>query len=263
MIRVLVTGGRNFNDKNMVFEALDYFHETYGVSELVHGGANGADSIAGLWAESKNIPVQVFFPEWDRYGKRAGPLRNLIMLKTQPNILIAFPGGKGTSHMVRNARSQGVKVMKIEQQTISDIRLAEKKLEKLKSHPDTSPEELIDSCHTIFGENCDLEIAFKILNDFGIPVYDIIDRTRKEYLVVFEKGDTSYGAYVPDLPACIAVADSLEETVKLIRSGIEFHIEGLIQDKDPVPEPITKEVELEENEFSEMIEVSLIDTKEN
>ena len=58
-----------------------------------------------------------------------------------------------------------------------------------------------------------------------------------EYVVIYEKGDNSYGAYVPDLPGCITVGETLEETQTLIQEAIEFHIEGLQEDGDDVPQP--------------------------
>ena len=58
-----------------------------------------------------------------------------------------------------------------------------------------------------------------------------------EYVVIYEKGDSSYGAYVPDLPGCITVGDTLKETQTLIQEAIEFHIEGLQEDGEPVPTP--------------------------
>ena len=57
------------------------------------------------------------------------------------------------------------------------------------------------------------------------------------YLVVVEKGESGYGAYVPDLPGCIAAAESREEAVRLVQGAIEFHIEGLRERGDPVPPP--------------------------
>ena len=57
------------------------------------------------------------------------------------------------------------------------------------------------------------------------------------YVVIIEKGDASYGAYVPDLPGCVAVGETREEAMQLIREAIEFHIEGLRQDGLPVPAP--------------------------
>jgi predicted RNase H-like HicB family nuclease len=57
------------------------------------------------------------------------------------------------------------------------------------------------------------------------------------YMVVVERGDTTWGAHVPDLPGCVAVGESREEVLKLVREAIEFHIDGLKQDGLPVPVP--------------------------
>jgi predicted RNase H-like HicB family nuclease len=65
------------------------------------------------------------------------------------------------------------------------------------------------------------------------------------YAVVMEKAENNYSAYVPDLPGCIAVADTLEETVQLIREAIAFHIEGMLIHGDAVPEATTRCIEVE------------------
>jgi predicted RNase H-like HicB family nuclease len=70
----------------------------------------------------------------------------------------------------------------------------------------------------------------------------------KRYAVVIEKTDTGYGAYVPDLPGCVAAGDTYEETDRFIREAIPFHIEGLRRNGDPVPEPSTR-VELVDAEI--------------
>jgi predicted RNase H-like HicB family nuclease len=57
------------------------------------------------------------------------------------------------------------------------------------------------------------------------------------YLVVVEKGPTSFGAYVPDLPGCVVAGETRDEVLALIREAIAFHIEGLKQDGQPVPPP--------------------------
>ncbi|HZF39103.1 MAG TPA: type II toxin-antitoxin system HicB family antitoxin [Blastocatellia bacterium] len=57
------------------------------------------------------------------------------------------------------------------------------------------------------------------------------------YAVIVEKGESSFGAYVPDLPGCAAVAETREEVLRLIQEAIEFHLEGLVQDGQPLPEP--------------------------
>lgn len=57
------------------------------------------------------------------------------------------------------------------------------------------------------------------------------------YLVVVEKGPSSYGAHVPDLPGCIAAGETKEEVLSLIREAIEFHLEDLRQEGQPIPSP--------------------------
>ena len=61
-----------------------------------------------------------------------------------------------------------------------------------------------------------------------------------EYLVVVEKGKSSYGAYVPDLPGCVAVGETRREVIKLIREGVKLHIEAMIEAGEPVPLPTSK-----------------------
>jgi predicted RNase H-like HicB family nuclease len=62
----------------------------------------------------------------------------------------------------------------------------------------------------------------------------------KRYVVVIEKTENGYGAFVPDLPGCVAAGDTYEETKQLIREAIPFHIEGLHENGDPIPEPAAR-----------------------
>lgn len=59
------------------------------------------------------------------------------------------------------------------------------------------------------------------------------------YTIVIEKGETSYGAYVPDLPGCVAAAETQQEAVHLIREAIEFHLEQMQRDGLPLPQPMS------------------------
>lgn len=61
----------------------------------------------------------------------------------------------------------------------------------------------------------------------------------RRYLVLIEAGEDSYGAYVPDLPGCVAVGESREEVERLIREAIEVHLAGMKEDGLPIPEPTT------------------------
>ena len=60
------------------------------------------------------------------------------------------------------------------------------------------------------------------------------------YMVVIERGETSWGAHVPDLPGCVAVGETRDEVRRLIREAIEFHIDGLREDGLPVPAPTSE-----------------------
>jgi hypothetical protein len=112
-MRVLVCGGRDYNDYEKVRWALEPFLNPE-VTTIIHGGATGADSLAGRWAEENAIPVEIYFADWNKYGKRAGYIRNVQMLNEgKPDTVIAFPGGKGTEMMINLARSAKVDVIEV------------------------------------------------------------------------------------------------------------------------------------------------------
>jgi predicted RNase H-like HicB family nuclease len=60
------------------------------------------------------------------------------------------------------------------------------------------------------------------------------------YAVVIEKGQRNYSAYVPDLPGCVSVGDTLDEVKAEIRQAIEFHLEGMREDRFPIPKPSSR-----------------------
>jgi predicted Rossmann-fold nucleotide-binding protein len=106
-MRVLVCGGRHFDEWKTLAKALDALE----VTVLMQGGAGGADQMALKWAETRGIPVITFPANW-RSGKRGGPERNAFMLaEGKPHMVVAFPGGAGTADMVRKAKAAGVKVI--------------------------------------------------------------------------------------------------------------------------------------------------------
>jgi predicted RNase H-like HicB family nuclease len=69
----------------------------------------------------------------------------------------------------------------------------------------------------------------------------------KHYAVVIEKTGTGFGAYVPDLPGCVSTGRTIEETERQIREAIEFHLDGMREDGEPIPEPtiVTVSVEIQ------------------
>ena len=113
-MRVLVTGGRNYDDRDRLFAVLDKLHEEAGIDFIIEGGAKGADALAALWADFNDVGRERFEADWENQGSFAGPARNKRMLdEGQPDLVIAFPGGRGTADMVRKARRSGVDVVEI------------------------------------------------------------------------------------------------------------------------------------------------------
>ena len=109
-MRVLVCGGRDFSDYAMMGRILARYQDRIGV--IIHGAARGADQLAWRWAVATGIPHEPFPADWNEHGKAAGPIRNQQMLdEGKPDLVIAFPGGKGTNDMVRRAIDSGVTVV--------------------------------------------------------------------------------------------------------------------------------------------------------
>lgn len=110
-MRVLVCGGRNYNDYETARRVLDSLHP----SVIIEGGARGADRCGARYAKENGIPLHTFPALWDLYGKRAGFERNARMLREgAPDLVLAFPGGRGTANMIQLAREAGVQVIEIE-----------------------------------------------------------------------------------------------------------------------------------------------------
>lgn len=112
-MKVLVCGGRAFNDALTLGSWLGGIHKNNGpITELIEGGAPGADFMARKFAEWMGIPVRTFEAEWDIHGKAAGPIRNKRMLdEGKPDLVVAFEGGKGTANMLKQATAAGVKIL--------------------------------------------------------------------------------------------------------------------------------------------------------
>lgn len=113
---ILVCGGRDYDDRSALHGALSVLVHVLGGRDkviIIHGAARGADTLAKRWAENNNVRQYGFPAQWDEYGKSAGPIRNREMLKEDPYVVLAFPGGTGTADMVSVAREAGVKVIEV------------------------------------------------------------------------------------------------------------------------------------------------------
>lgn len=127
-LRILVTGSRNWTDREAVRAALlEVLAEitTIGTPVLVHGNARGADRIAeDVWMELANhvpggLAVERFEADWRQHGRAAGPTRNAAMVATRPTVCLAFPLGesRGTRGCMALAEKSGIPVVVTEGQT--------------------------------------------------------------------------------------------------------------------------------------------------
>lgn len=109
--RVLVCGGRDFTDAWWIETVLSDLHARARIGVLIHGAARGADLLAQHWAILHSVEVRAFPANWEEHGRSAGPIRNKAMLvHGRPDLVVAFPGGRGTADMVRQAKKAGVPV---------------------------------------------------------------------------------------------------------------------------------------------------------
>jgi YspA, cpYpsA-related SLOG family len=114
LMRVLVCGSRSCKDFTFVSCKLGDLHELHPFSLLITGGATGVDSLATQWAQACNIEVLTYPAAWGTFGRMAGPIRNRKMLEHgKPDLVVAFPGGRGTANMVKLAKSRGVRLVEI------------------------------------------------------------------------------------------------------------------------------------------------------
>lgn len=121
-MRVLVCGGRDFYDEqwlkselcDLVWQRGNFRDVPKQVTAIIHGGARGVDTMAAQFGLGCGLEIVEFRAGWDKYGNAAGPIRNKQMLdEGKPDLVVAFPGGRGTADMKRQAQRAGVKVIEV------------------------------------------------------------------------------------------------------------------------------------------------------
>lgn len=108
--KVIVTGGRDYNDFAMISDTLDLINPDI----VVQGGAKGADLQARYWASLAKKEVITYEADWSQ-GKKAGPLRNKKMVEEHcdADVLVAFPGGAGTKNCVKNGVANNLLILMV------------------------------------------------------------------------------------------------------------------------------------------------------
>ena len=123
-IRILVTGGRAYKNREAVFKALDALAGTTSSWKvppvpvhIIHGACpTGADKYADQWVDSRHVTCERFRADWNKWGKAAGPIRNQLMIdRGKPHYVVAFPGDVGTADMVDRAHRHGIRVIDIKE----------------------------------------------------------------------------------------------------------------------------------------------------
>ncbi len=113
-MKVLVCGGRDYNDFDKVCSTLD---SIAGVTTIVSGGATGADAMSERWAEMRHVQIIRYPAQWKKFGRSAGPIRNQTMIDENLDIalLVAFPGGSGTRDMTCRAIAAKIPILTVEE----------------------------------------------------------------------------------------------------------------------------------------------------
>ena len=120
-MRVLVCGGRNYDNYEELYAVLDWIDcswegpETFGpISVIISGHAKGADALSEQWAKKREVSLEIYPAEWNVYGKSAGFIRNQQMIdEGLPDLVVAFQGGKGTLNMLTLANRANITIYNV------------------------------------------------------------------------------------------------------------------------------------------------------
>lgn len=114
-MKLLVTGGREYDDWPHVRKVLDALHARTPITHVIHGACadrfgnmRGADKLADDWAFENGVQPVRCPALWDFHGRAAGPRRNALMLPLKPDYWVSFPGNKGTADMVTRLKHAGI-----------------------------------------------------------------------------------------------------------------------------------------------------------
>lgn len=111
-MKLIVAGGRDYRMTVVDYSILEGICNSLQVSVVITGGARGVDTSAHQWAKLRGYRTHEVLADWDQYGKSAGAIRNGRMAELG-DMLLAYPGGRGTDHMVHIAWTKGLQVIEV------------------------------------------------------------------------------------------------------------------------------------------------------
>lgn len=105
-MKTIIAGSRSISDYNLIKRILNTVNKDIGITTVVSGTANGVDKMGERWAVENHLPVEFFPADWDKYGKSAGPKRNIQMAENSDALVCIWDGSsKGSKHMYEHMAS--------------------------------------------------------------------------------------------------------------------------------------------------------------
>lgn len=108
-MKLIIAGGRDYQFNDLDYARLNAIYEEHEVTEVVSGGATGADKCGEVWAYANNIKITRYPADWLNHGRAAGPIRNRVMAEYADAVAL-FKGGRGTASMRREAEKVGINI---------------------------------------------------------------------------------------------------------------------------------------------------------
>ena len=108
-MKVIIAGSREITDYDLILRGV--LNAGFDITAVISGGAKGVDTLGAQFANEANLPLFTFPAEWEKYGRKAGPIRNELMAKFGEGLIAVWDGkSRGTKHMIDRATAHGLKI---------------------------------------------------------------------------------------------------------------------------------------------------------
>jgi len=110
-MKLAVVGSRDFNDYDLLKKYLDKIHSVEPITFIISGGARGADKLSERWAKENNVQTEIYIPDWNTHGRKAGFLRNVDIIKNCDKCIACWDNvSKGTKHSIDLCKKHNKKI---------------------------------------------------------------------------------------------------------------------------------------------------------